>query len=268
MANGITTRRSVASVETDAALLSALRNAYRSMQALTDNRGWAYWAGLHGFPQWFCWHHGRARGQMAQPPYNLFLPWHRAYLLYWENAMRDQDPAAALPWWDWTSSSSHLIGIPRTFTEPLADGSPNPLYAGPVPEIQGDPAHASTRDPGDPADLPTRAQYDAVLALENFLDFQEQLENIHDGIHGWTGGDMGVVSTAAYDPVFWSHHCMIDRAWAIWQDTFGVMSIPSDYLDRTLEPFALRVRDVLDITQLGYEYVVSRSSVVMIPNDV
>lgn len=22
---------------------------------------------------------------------------------------------------------------------------------------------------------------------------------------------------AAYDPLFWAHHCMVDRAWRIWQ---------------------------------------------------
>ena len=33
----------------------------------------------------------------------LFLPWHRAYLYFFELALQDQDPAHAvtLPWWDW-----------------------------------------------------------------------------------------------------------------------------------------------------------------------
>jgi hypothetical protein len=30
--------------------------------------------------------------------------------------------------------------------------------------------------------------------------------------------------------------------------------MPADYLDKPLAPFALTVRDVLDINQLGYEY--------------
>ncbi|KAI9775145.1 MAG: hypothetical protein M1839_001396 [Geoglossum umbratile] len=45
------------------------------------------------------------------------------------------------------------------------------------------------------------------------------IESIHDTIHGLTGsgGHMGVVDYSAFDPIFWLHHCMVDRAVAIWQ---------------------------------------------------
>jgi tyrosinase len=43
------------------------------------------------------------------------------------------------------------------------------------------------------------------------------LENIHDSIHGAFGGYMGSFDTSAFDPVFWLHHCNIDRLAAIWQ---------------------------------------------------
>jgi len=85
-------------------------------------------------------------------------------------------------------------------------------------------------------------------------------------VHGWTGGfnpapppqggDMGSVAIAAFDPIFWSHHAMIDRLWYLWQLRHGVANIPPDYLDMPLAPFAFTVRQVLDVRALGYEYAV------------
>ncbi|KAI1496872.1 tyrosinase [Biscogniauxia marginata] len=46
------------------------------------------------------------------------------------------------------------------------------------------------------------------------------LEFIHNNIHYWVGGDGGHMSqipVATFDPVFWLHHCNIDRLFAIWQ---------------------------------------------------
>jgi tyrosinase len=65
---------------------------------------------------------------------------------------------------------------------------------------------------------------------------------------------MGVIATSAFDPVFWAHHCMIDRLWYLWQLRWGVTNIPPNYLRQTLAPWALTVQDVLDIHRLGYEY--------------
>ncbi|KAJ5541865.1 hypothetical protein N7461_007868 [Penicillium sp. DV-2018c] len=45
------------------------------------------------------------------------------------------------------------------------------------------------------------------------------IEYIHNNIHGWTGdaGHMGNVPVASFDPLFFLHHCNIDRLFAIWQ---------------------------------------------------
>jgi len=286
MANGtgVTIRSSVESLERAPAPLAALRDAYEKMQRLNpaDNRSWNYWAGLHGFPQWQCWHHGRV-GMGRERPYNLFLPWHRAYLLYFENNARDQNGAAAIPWWDWTSATAHEIGLPRSFAAARVGNQPNPLHAGPAPRIPpgrgqpGEAARDTVRFPGDPAELPTTERIEAILGLTSFTDFQIQLEDVHDFLHGWTGGinpndpseggDMGAVARAAFDPIFWSHHCMIDRLWYLWELRHGVENVPPDYKDRTLAPFALTVEDVLDVRRLGYEYAQSVSPPVPGPTD-
>ncbi|KAH7073183.1 common central domain of tyrosinase-domain-containing protein [Paraphoma chrysanthemicola] len=45
------------------------------------------------------------------------------------------------------------------------------------------------------------------------------LEGLHGNYHGYIGGGghMGAVTTAAFDPIFWLHHCQVDRYFAIWQ---------------------------------------------------
>jgi len=270
MANGLTLRKEVANLQPPE--LAALRDAFGRMMAFsdTDNRSWVYWSGYHGFPNWFCWHHGRL-GQGPPQPVNLFLPWHRAYLLFFEHAAKDQNSDAAIPWWDWTSADSHANGVPQVFTAPKANGDPNPLLKGPVPPVQGKPRRSSRRFPGAPADLPTAQAVNDLMALTSYQDFCLQLEDIHDALHGWTGGqdprppqafgDMGNVGTAAFDPIFWSHHAMIDRIWYLWQLQQGMNNIPNEYLEIPLQPFNLKVSDVLNIRKLGYEYATSEVSI-------
>ena len=65
------------------------------------------------------------------------------------------------------------------------------------------PWEDSLRDPNDPAE---------------WRGFRIQLEiPLHNLVHRWVGGNM-VDMTSPNDPVFWLHHCNIDRLWAEWQD--------------------------------------------------
>jgi tyrosinase len=250
MANGIVVRPSA-----EHANVAALADAYEKMQALSasDNRSWIFWAEYHGFNRYECWHHARVglgAGQLF--PYDLFLPWHRAYLAFFDNAARDQNEDAILPWWDWTTAESHANGLPAAY----ASGG-QPLESGPIPAINGEPERRTTRNPSDPSELPSvESIYDdvnGIVALTDFRDFSNQLQDVHDGIHGWAGGDMGSIGTSAFDPVFWAHHAMIDRIWYQWQLRHGVNNIPPEYLDLALFP-GITVQQVLDVHALGYDY--------------
>ena len=83
------------------------------MYGLRDDRGYAFYAGLHGLPLPEYCQHGTL----------LFLPWHRAYLYFFERALTDalrrarddQAVAVSLPWWDWTSSAAHTDGLPAGY---------------------------------------------------------------------------------------------------------------------------------------------------------
>jgi Common central domain of tyrosinase/von Willebrand factor type A domain len=46
----------------------------------------------------------------------------------------------------------------------------------------------------------------------------ESSPHLHNRIHVWVGGDMGP-GTSPNDPVFFLHHCNVDRLWAQWQHT-------------------------------------------------
>lgn len=230
----------------------ALAAAYTTMQGRSesDNRSWVYWAEYHGFNRFDCWHHG-TQGHQSHP-YDLFLPWHRAYLLYFENVVfADDSGDTALPWWDWTSAVSHRRGLPAAFTAGSASG---PLASGPVPASLRSNPPRTTRQPGPPRQLPSTRTIKSILALSSYQDFSSQLQNQHDLVHGWTGGDMGVIATSAFDPIFFSHHCMIDRLWYLWQIKHGVSNIPPNYLNLVLAPWNLTVKDVLSVTALGYTY--------------
>jgi tyrosinase len=238
--------------------LTALRQAFDAVYRIGDNRGYAFHAGIHGEPGHFCRHH--------EPPsmIPLFLPWHRAYLYGFERALRDQVPAASLPWWDWTSPSAHKEGIPRSYSVRRVDGRRNPLAAGPLATLAqpGRAAPLTERNPGSPADLPTAADVQTLLQIRDFQRFSSRLQDYHDQVHGWVGGDMGNIGYAAYDPIFWAHHAMVDRIWALWQ-LQNRPSFPPEYLNQALPPFPFTVAQTMDIKSLGYDYAASTSHVVV-----
>ncbi|OBS26116.1 hypothetical protein FPOA_00059 [Fusarium poae] len=49
------------------------------------------------------------------------------------------------------------------------------------------------------------------------------IEDLHNNYHGTIGGEghMSKIKTAAFDPIFWIHHCQVDRLFAIWQAANG-----------------------------------------------
>jgi hypothetical protein len=215
--------------------IAAFRDAVQALQDLPDlARNYRHFAQIHVDS---CIHN-----------YELFLPWHRAFILDYENALRQvsgQD--VTLPYWDW-------IGEPA------------------IPDIFNNPPLLHGRDPGaSDQRLPTADEINKALLMSDFYVFggsqlvvgyptqPGQLDNLHGYVHLWVGGDMGDVFTfrSAYDPIFWSHHSNVDRLWAQWQQTFG-NSGPAD--TTSLLP-GLDIRrtaaDVLDIgpNGLGYEYV-------------
>jgi tyrosinase len=109
--------------------------------------------------------------------------------------------------------------------------------------------------PGPPYDL------SYVLAASTYTEFEERMWEVHDTLHVWVGGTMGNPAWAAYDPLFWAHHTMVDRVWRIWQHSANAQPPPATSLETALEPRGMRVRETLEVRALGYDYAGTASTV-------
>lgn len=186
-----------------------------------------------------------------------FLPWHRMFLrsLEWELQRVSANPNLGIPYWDWTQDAANPASSPIwdpsllggngdisnndvVTTGPLS----NPLTWTTVqPQIsqQGDllgfqPGGGLRRRFTNSIGVPTQDEVDQVLNMSVYdtdpLDststgsFRNTLEGwvgpgLHNQVHAFVGGDM-MAGTSPNDPVFYLHHCQVDRIWAIWQRRF------------------------------------------------
>lgn len=249
--------------EMSPAQLAELRKAFAAMKEISDDRGYNYYGGLHGLPL-----PPECEIAHGQPS---FLPWHRAYLLRFEQALRDTGYDVMLPWWDWLKTPD----IPKAFgDETQPDGSPNPLFSAPIDPLaleQGKKSNEretrelaeipdTVRQPERPGTwLPSEEDIAVVSGYETYEQFCSNLDDLHGAVHVWAGGHMGNLPFAAFDPIFWAHHCMIDRLWGIWQAEHS--DFPSKVLNKTMKPFNLTAGEVLETTALGYDYSASIAQV-------
>jgi tyrosinase len=72
---------------------------------------------------------------------------------------------------------------------------------------------------------PHLATYDAAPYDRTSSGFRNRLEGflgpgLHNQVHRWVGGDMGPASSPN-DPVFFLHHCNVDRIWEGWMHANG-----------------------------------------------
>jgi tyrosinase len=229
--------------------VAALRLAFEKVYAINDDRGFQYWAGIHGYPLPVWCQHGTP----------LFAVWHRPYLYLFEKALQDQVKGVTLPYWDWTSARAQKEGLPKIYTDAkYTDASgvtkPNPL-SGSAIKFAGTRFEHTVRDPGEPSDLvPLARMVTSAQRLRNYERYSTALENPHNAVHGWVGGTMGQVPYAAYDPIFWAHHVNIDRLFALWQAEHPtVKPIPSIW-EAVLAPFSMTTKDIWDTRRLGYNY--------------
>jgi tyrosinase len=254
--------------EMTAPQIEALRDAFEDMQKIGDDRGYGYYAGLHGLPL--------PKECRIAHGWPAFLPWHRAYLYEFEQALRDNGRHdVMLPWWDWTKTRE----VPAAYAEKTRpDGSPNPLFSASISSqalAQGKRASPAeekgwewtrelaevpetVRQPGLlGAAIPTPREIDAVMKKPDYESFRLKIEDYHGDVHVWVGGHMSNLPFAAFDPLFWAHHCMIDRLWREWQMDKSDATFPAVVRTQVMEPFNWTAGAVLDPTALGYDYALS-----------
>jgi hypothetical protein len=151
--------------------LQALNDGFEALVAIEGHGGYQHIAGVYGKP-----------GQAYRPttPY-LFLPWHRAYLMAFEQMLDHAWPGVTLPYWDWTGGATCKNGIPtRLRSVAYSDKDQgiwlNALCRAPIDCI----GHQSytERAPGKPAELePTIQKVKEACLRTCFEDFSDELEH-------------------------------------------------------------------------------------------
>src|SRR2546423_7185542 len=149
---------------------------------------------------------------------DFFLPWHRMYVFFLERIIRKVSGNASftLPYWDYTDSSIPSgPRMPTRFINPAVTS--NSLFRANRGTLAKNGNPIDQNSPGS-LNLSPLAQchYSQVGAVQRFnlsLD-----SNLHGTVHVLVGNGQGMSSVpfAANDPIFWMHHCNIDRLWASW----------------------------------------------------
>lgn len=177
-----------------------------------------------------------------------FLAWHRELLRRFEADLRAADSALrggtstlSIPYWDWTSERS-TVGLPWTtdFLGGDGDSMTNIVQTGEFAYSNGrwtitigdggtiDPE--LRRDMGDKAfptgRLPDTGHVTNTMGQTTYIDFRWSLEQLHNWVHNWVGGNM-MEMTSPNEPVFWLHHCMLDKIWADWQAANPTVAYPT-----------------------------------------
>lgn len=243
-----------------------------------------------------------------------FLPWHRGYVLAFEKVVRAAIVSLhgpdtwCLPYWNYFKPGQNLL--PPAFGSPdWPDGKgDNPLFVVPRygPNGNGDVFVDVTRvnlhalnDPdftgvssgGSPGFGGVDTGFSHGGKVHGRLETQP-----HDAVHGLVGGAKGndrnfpgamsKPATAGLDPIFWLHHCNIDRLWESWNMAASIPPHTDPVQPKWLQgpagigqrPFVMPKPDgtewtytpdlMRDIASLGYDYDDLTPGVTVLPHNV
>jgi tyrosinase len=266
-------RRSLSGLAWNDPIVATYRDGVAQMKAKPDNDplSWVALAQIHGLDPntyHFCPH-----GNW------YFLPWHRAYTAMCERIIRSltSNNDFAMPFWDWTNDPP----IPEVFEAPTTpDGKPNALFVTdsgfertwpegtPMPpEIVGPDVlqsilNATTYEEFGTSRPDGQDSLDPSWIVAQDSGTQGILEGTpHNNVHNNVGGWMPT-ATSSRDPVFYMHHCNIDRIWALWNQQnqnstdslWTDMPFTNNFYDPNGTPFSPKVSDLFVPENLGYSY--------------
>ena len=184
--------------------------------------------------------------------FEYFLPWHRWFILQYENLLRRVDCRITVPYWDYTLTA----GAP--FAGPLwnetdaglggnGEGSPPCVETGPFRKEQwsliasaGGGCLTRSFIGGPLPDAMALAQLFATFssAEKDLRDFELMLRSeFHDFVHFAIGGFFGTMSSmdSATAPEFFLLHAMVDKIWADWQEKSPRHAYPPEFVYQTVK---------------------------------
>lgn len=253
---GVHTRKNIYCLSESSADLKAYRAAVAAMKArpVSDGTSWMAQANIHGAVS-------APSGMIANACRHdqlFFLSWHRMYVHFFERIARKAsgDPSFALPYWGYSPTGARNLPVP--FRDPAL--ASNVLFV-------ANPGRRASINAG--ADLAASVVDSGVaMAQPLFGGFSSQINGtphgvVHTGVGG--GGLMSAFETAAQDPIFWLHHCNIDRLWERWlaggsghanpTTDSAWMTQPFDFYDENGARVPLRGSEIVNIAaQLKYRY--------------
>lgn len=188
-----------------------------------------------------------------------FPPWHRGYLIALEAQLREAITGLggpdtwALPYWNYLGPDNQYEMPPAFLAQSMPDGSANPLFVTarygpkddgniyiPVPPVSG-ACMGNSRYTGSDANTPYPGFGGPQTSFSHGGGTSGNLEqNPHNLVHVDVGGNapdgniwglMADPGLAALDPIFYLHHCNIDRMWAAWNAKGNANPSSSDWLD-------------------------------------
>ena len=160
-----------------------------------------------------------------------FFHWHRHYINNYELICGQLigDPTFALTYWNWTAKNGiipdpfydlNLCNV-AFYNDPSNaqsnNWSPNPVTTIGTRGLAKGQGLQSNPIAGEDF---TQASVDGVSSQTSFDAFWGMLEGTQHGeAHVISGGSNGHMRSgmSPLDPIFWLHHCNVDRLWAEWQ---------------------------------------------------
>jgi tyrosinase len=171
-----------------------------------------------------------------------------------------EEPKFTLPYWNYTGPANRIL--PKEFRL-SSDAVWSPLFR---------PDRNSATNNGAPIDQIGGASPIDLEAMKSIVYEQTPgdaglCSNIDNNPHGSVHVDvgnrrgMGRIPWAANDPIFWLHHCNIDRIWASWIKAGGsnptsttFKNEPFTFADTNGAAVQRTVSEVLELDDLDYGY--------------
>ncbi|XP_062500757.1 tyrosinase-like [Corticium candelabrum] len=170
---------------------------------------------------------------------NQFLPWHRMFLLQFENILRKIDCNVTQPYWDWSLYGNSPWTAPLWQDDPSWFGTDGNGWNG---EVRNGPFSCNSYRAIDGQCLYRRfstfrilptvvaIRQLLVLSADDVEEWHVDMEGtIHNQFHCSVGGTMCTIQSADA-PEFFLHHGFVDKLWADWQ------ADSSDKYDSVIDP--------------------------------
>lgn len=189
----------------------------------------------------------------------FFLSWHRYFVYYFEEVIRGvlNDQTFTLPYWDYLGGNVADLSMPPEFFQDTS----SPLFR----QNRNAWVNQGKRiDMQNPGVLNLNAFNETVYinTPAGSIGFCPILDNNpHGQVHVLVGTptNMGHVPYAGGDPIFWLHHCNLDRLWESWNrlpnrnnPVWPDRSFP--FVDSNGKPVSVKIAGANRVALLKYQY--------------